>query len=265
MSAIPPSSGPIPLDYAPAPPRWRKRARYILLALILLAAGFCAWRWGPYAWKQSHLLYWQRQCLNFSASPDTVVYEEEPAAAILLRRSDYSPHVTVRREDFDTDFNIVQVKAAAFYPRCWRRLDTFATLPTVPFFPSDGDGAIIFLHERVSSAGHRRLVCVDYAPKTFSPQFAEGVNCFSCVISPATWIRPLTEGPRIDCWNMRMPIYPPPPPLVRVYSGQIDPADPAQFTIRYQMWGQEDVLDGRLQDDDSVTLTPRHEPEWPSR
>jgi hypothetical protein len=46
-------------------------------------------------------------------------------------------------------------------------------------------------------------------------------------------------------------------------AGQPDPVDPSHFTIRYQMWGQDDVLDGRLNDDDSVTLTPRHAPTEP--
>jgi len=50
---------------------------------------------------------------------------------------------------------------------------------------------------------------------------------------------------------------------VRVYAGQPDRDDPSHFTIRYQMWGQEDVLDGWLQDNDGVRLVPRHLPEWP--
>jgi len=50
------------------------------------------------------------------------------------------------------------------------------------------------------------------------------------------------------------------PPRVRIFSGQVDPDDPAHFTIRYQMWGKEDVLDGKLDDADQVTLTPRNSP-----
>ena len=270
MPAIPPTSGPILLDYAPAPPRWRKRARYILLASILLATGFCAWRWGPYAWHRSQLLYWQRQCLNFSASPDTVVYEEEPAAAaLLLQRSGYSPYVLKRRASSNS--HPILVQAAAFHPRCLRTLGTFITLPMWPLCASGpggsgsgSAGAIIFLHERISSAGHRRLVCVNYAPDTdtFTPGFIQAYNYEACVISPATWKRPITCAPGSYTVNVKSS-WPPRPPLMRVYAGQVDPADPAHFTIRYQMWGQEDMLDGRLQDDDQVTLTPRHPPQWP--
>jgi hypothetical protein len=50
------------------------------------------------------------------------------------------------------------------------------------------------------------------------------------------------------------------PPRVRIYAGQVDPDDAAHFTIRYEMWGRSDVLDGRLDDNDNVTLTPRKSP-----
>jgi hypothetical protein len=56
--------------------------------------------------------------------------------------------------------------------------------------------------------------------------------------------------------------FPPHPPNVRIFAGQPDPGDPSHFTIRYQMWGQEDIVDGRLDDHERITLTQRHMPEW---
>jgi hypothetical protein len=50
------------------------------------------------------------------------------------------------------------------------------------------------------------------------------------------------------------------PPRVRVYAGQIDPQDASHFTIRYEMWGQSDVLDGWLNDHDAVRLQQRNPP-----
>jgi len=272
MPAVPPSSTLIPLDYAPVPPRWRKRARRIVCGLTLLAMVFCAWRWGPYAWHQSQLLYWQWRCVNFTASPDTVVYEEEPgAAALLLKRLDYSPYVLHRRLDFDSPAHKVQ--AAAFYPQCWRTLDTMAMLSARNSFIGSnglnggGVGAIIFLHERTSAAGRPKLVCVNYMEDTygFNGTFVRGNNYVECVASPATWTKPLTPS---QCgWQLSLRIeFPTHAPLARVYAGQADPNDPAHFTIRYQMWGQEDFLDGRLQDNDYggyVTLKQRHPPKEP--
>jgi hypothetical protein len=50
------------------------------------------------------------------------------------------------------------------------------------------------------------------------------------------------------------------PPKMRMYAGQIDPNDASHFTIRYEIWGQSDVLDGYLDDKDQVTLKPRQLP-----
>jgi hypothetical protein len=139
--------------------------------------------------------------------------------------------------------------------------------PIGPFGPAGtgGPSAIIFLHERISPAGHRRLVYVSYAPGTldFQPAFIEGYNYDTSAASPATWTSPLSYASRFYAIDV-LSGYPRVPPLVRVYAGQPDPNDPAHFTIRYQIWGQEDTLDGRLQDDDQVTLTPRHMPQWPT-
>ncbi|HYO09077.1 MAG TPA: hypothetical protein VER17_08895 [Tepidisphaeraceae bacterium] len=53
------------------------------------------------------------------------------------------------------------------------------------------------------------------------------------------------------------------PPNVRVYAGQPARLDASKFTVRYQVWGQFDTLDGQLRDDDSVTLVPRKRPDPP--
>jgi hypothetical protein len=45
--------------------------------------------------------------------------------------------------------------------------------------------------------------------------------------------------------------------LVRVYAGQPDPADPAHFTIAYELDGKKGVIDGYVGNDDRVTLRPR--------
>src|SRR5580658_7141971 len=141
MATNPPSPASVPLEYAPAPPRWRKPARRFLLGLVLTMIAFCGWRWGPYAWHQTRLLYWQRQCMDFSLPADTVVYEEEPAAAtLLLKRSDYSPYVFTRAASPNDHPTAAQ--AAAFYPKCLRMLANFATTPRLFLISNMGSGAI---------------------------------------------------------------------------------------------------------------------------
>ena len=63
-------------------------------------------------------------------------------------------------------------------------------------------------------------------------------------------------GARILWWNYRKCET----PAMRVYAGQIDPNNPSHFTIRYEAWGQQDVLDCWLDDRDEVTYKPRNFP-----
>jgi hypothetical protein len=79
------------------------------------------------------------------------------------------------------------------------------------------------------------------------------------VIAPGTW----SSLPGWTAHPMMIDVlssFPRHPPLVRMFAGQVDPDDASHFTIRYQMWGKEDVLDGRLDDSDRFTLTPRKIP-----
>ena len=252
---------PPQLDYGTAPPRTVGNAMRWLILVVILIAGYAAWQWGSYALERLSILYEQRQCARYTAAPDHVVYDEEPVrAAGLLKHSDAYVGYPLERH-----LGNKSIAAAAKIPDCWRRF--IRLVPALPYpIPRTGDasGALLFLHERTSSAGHRRIVCVHYYAETFSftPNFIESYNVESSVITPATWTslagrssRPLSIAVTSG--------FPTQPPNVRIFAGQIDPNDPARFTIRYQMWGREDVLDGRLMDDDSVSLQPRNQPAEP--
>lgn len=267
MEPHPPSPQTIPLQYAAAPSRWRRRARKILLATTLLITTCLLWRYGPYAWRQSQLLYWQHQCMNYSARPDTVVYEEDPhAAAALLRLSpEYAPFTLQRDSDYQK--HLPPVQAAKFCPRCLTKLLQRSNLPISQFLAQGGRlDAVIFLHELTSPCGHRRLVWITYAQRgsDFTWTFLSGYPVWPSVMLPATWKTPIAYAP-YGVYAVSVPgAYFKKPPLLRIYAGQPDPADPSHFTIRYQMWGQQDILDGRLDDTDHVYLKPRKNPPgWP--
>jgi hypothetical protein len=250
-----PSAGP--LDYAPAP-RKRRWVYRVMVASLLLGLALVAWRWGPSWWRRAEILYWQDQCLQFSLSPDAVVYEEDPteAGALLAGNPKYHTYPLQRRSSPQAAPSLAT--AAALDVSDWDRLTSM--LPG--FHPSLLKPAIIFLHERISPAGHRRLVCVRYGPSgdTFSAQFIQSLNCDTFTVTPGTWRQPPIYTPQGWAYDV-LTVWPRKPPLVRVFAGQPDPADPAHFTIRYRIWGQEDVLDGRLLDNDRVTLTFRKEPQ----
>jgi hypothetical protein len=211
-------------------------------------------------------LYWQRQCFFFTARPDKVVYDEDPAAAagLLQAGSEYGPYAPSNGPAQWRQHRPTQT-AVAFCPHCLQMLcgTTSARIRDWAIFPHAGNPAVVFLHERISPAGHRRLVCISYAPEggMFNPAFIEGFDYSPGVVTPATWTAPPHLATDAIFFDVRG-VYSRHPPMVRIFAGQADPLDPAHFTIRYQMWGQDDVLDGRLQDDDQIVLTPRHLP-WP--
>jgi len=262
-----PSAPMIParLDYAPAPPKRRKWLRRSVFLIFLLGVGAVCWRWGGAAWHQARLLYWQRQCLRYTAPANQIVYEEDPVNAAKLMATDaqYAPYPLKRRTQSES-FTAAPVNAAAYVPACWARFES-ASNPLVSLQLGRAYGAIVFLHERVAPSGHRRLVSVRYFPDidTFVAAFINGYNYSTETITAATLRSPPTPAMRAYAIDV-LSGYPRHPPMVRMYAGQIDPNDPSHFTIRYEMWGQTDTLDGRLDDNDDVTLTPRKLPQDPS-
>src|SRR4051794_34337155 len=75
----------VQLDYA-NPPRWHRRRwfRRVMLGILLIALSAAAWRWGPEKWERAKLLYWQRQCMNYTAPADQIAYDQEPGGTSTL-------------------------------------------------------------------------------------------------------------------------------------------------------------------------------------
>src|SRR4051794_25385186 len=71
-----------PLGYAP-PVAWhrRRRSRLVATALLLVAlvvGGTFAWkRYGPWLQTRTAMLSAQRECLNFTPAPDSVVFQQD--------------------------------------------------------------------------------------------------------------------------------------------------------------------------------------------
>ena len=142
--------------------------------------------------------------------------------------------------------------AAAYVPQCWRK---FCSQWKVGL-PS----GVIFLHERVSPAGRRRLVCLVYHPlwSIHQTRFVEVDSCTSIVLIPATTTKPpvyVSQG--MFAYSGPGPAYPAGSLRTRAYAGQVDPVDASHFTVRYEMSGTSHILDGWLRDNDHVELKPR--------
>jgi hypothetical protein len=84
----------VPLLYAPPVRRsWRRRLTVAGVALCAAAAGVLGYRHVRPTLAQARYLYWQRQCMRYSARGDFVVYEEDAvrAAAMLAAGPPYQP------------------------------------------------------------------------------------------------------------------------------------------------------------------------------
>src|SRR6185437_15733484 len=84
------------LAYAPGR-RWdffRRNRRWIVLSVLVAASAFGYWKydaWGRPAWNRICLLFYQRQCMAYSAPATQVVLEEDPVeAATFLATGHYN-------------------------------------------------------------------------------------------------------------------------------------------------------------------------------
>lgn len=226
----------------PHRPTWQRRTPQ---AAVLLAGLLAVWLGGRYLWRHFSLYNTQRACLTYTAPPTDVVFETDNAAATAL----YAAH-----HDSLGFFGPEGHASFGSYPSCKSRFAGY-----MPIF-ADGPLAVIFLHERIGRGpgGQRRLLEICF--KGFIEDTSELalVNAYSArVWEPASlfseprWIE--SKQPRPPQWpNIALP--------TRIYAGQADPADASHFTFDYEANGTRDTVDGWLEADDSVTLTPRHPP-----
>ena len=137
----------LPLDYAPATRRFRKWRLRGSLLVLLVALGFFARPRLTLLWHQRDLLIHQYPCLNYNAPAEQVVYEGDLAAAAILRS----------RPDFKQgwrDPSAAPTPVAMYLPPYLEQLQL------VPYGPFPKNGAVLFLHERRSTKGVRRLVII---------------------------------------------------------------------------------------------------------
>ena len=211
-----------PIDYAPAVP-WhhRRRWRRVAAAALLIASLVAGMKYCPPAWRRCKVLYWQRQCMAYAVPSDQVVYDDSA-----VQGGDGSRWSTVSHR-----------------PACLDRFDGGASA-------SMGE-TIVFLHERVTGSGLRRLVVISHpAGWNGFPNTGLAARLSANVYEPATWRHDADPGISgmfsFGCGVTAS--QPATSPAVRIYAGQIDMADPSRLTVRYTVDGQVRMLDGRLND-----------------
>lgn len=242
------------LTYAPPPP-WHRRRRFrrAVGVVLLLAATVVGWRYTGPAWARGRLLYLQHKCLAYTAPPDQVVYEQDPArAAALLAQPGYANPAAAGSST-----------EAALTPRCWAeacRLAGGLAPPTsaggsaaAVLGGAGPSGATLFLHERRTPSGQRRLVAIQTVPGL--PVL---VGTVPVLVEPGSLTAPpKPHAPTIDAdFDLRLPANPT-GRRYRYFAGQPDPADPAHFTVRFLADDVPGTVEGWLRDNDRLDLKLR--------
>src|SRR5262245_37091351 len=120
------------LEYAPAPTRSRKWLRRAAWLAIMLTVSFAGWRWGTAAWTQVQIVYWQRQCMNYRALPNQVVYEEEPAAVARLASDlQFRPFVRATANPIAGVAIVTRIRVAGLVPQWWDELAGHVEVPVL--------------------------------------------------------------------------------------------------------------------------------------
>lgn len=256
---------PATLDYAVEPSRWRWRSRRAIQFLLLVGLIFAGWRWGPQIWARTTLLYWQRQCLNYSPSPDMVILQANPAAAqALLQTSDYRRANVFHMKEGKEGAGNAPVIAFHRHPPAWDELAQRS-----PHLSNTGSPnqvtAICFMGELKTPAGEQFLVIVQTSLFIEIEQRNDSPSAIFQIltVSPVTFLErpgqlswPVEKHISAMIWSL--------PKNIRIFAGQRDPQDPSRFSIRYQAQGQEGFIDGWIANNGSINLQFRGPPPKPT-
>jgi hypothetical protein len=137
---------------------------------------------------------------------------------------------------------VVASNTVCSIPVKWLRL--YALLHP-PGLISDGT---IYLHKRISPAGNRRLVTVD--SQGFTDFTVHMRDIHVRVFRPAT----LCSPPSQRSHELSTVLLPKPQ---RIFAGESDAENASHFVFRYEHNGRIYIVDGWLQDDDSVKIEQR--------
>jgi hypothetical protein len=224
------------LEYAAGTPRpqWRRWA--VVIVGLLLVGMVISYR-QPIL-RRGRLLYWQHRCLTYTRPARTPVLTTQPSAA---QDRDYLP--------YPRGYPPRPLMWYGTSPECWRELEGLRW-PGLQGARSGFGLRTVFLHERVSPAGHRRLVRVESIyGNALQPQYGYDVT----VLAPGTlWRDPKEVSPRFGFAASGRYI------PADYYFGQPDLDDASHFTIEYAVAGKpRGTVDAWLRDDETVVFKLR--------
>jgi len=229
---------PVQISYAPPLPWHRRRAtRRILYGFVAAVVVMVGLKYGPLVLRLGSMIYWQRQCASYASPAGTIVYSNDPADVPTLRAGGCST-----------------AWPGWFFP------NPYAVRPNLPFQSLSNTNSlnalvatpVAFLHGRETPSGGARIVAIQYAPGAADPF---NRLFFSYYMQKTGLAGGQSGKPGANTTALEMFLGP--SDRVRLYDGRPDPNDATRFTIDYDFNGVRGTIDGQVNDDETVTLTPR--------
>ncbi len=252
------------LEYAATAQVGRGRAKRLakglfVAALILTNFYFAVTKWGGCACLQTHMLICQRRCAHYSEPPDRVIFDNDPSrgtallaqvsygsatAAQLFNRSPAFAVYLRTGETFQVFADACKAVEQQQIPGAWQL--TFA----IPDLSAD-DGWTLFMRERRSAAGDKRLVVVRGNLDNSDPELLTLVPR-SIQSASLTGMPVLRELGELES----LPMFPRggTHQLLRLFAGQPDPVNASRFTMEYETPDGRGTVEGILGDEGAVTL-----------
>ena len=225
---------PQQLQYAPRPRFYQRRwfgwvlRRAVVLIVLALCICWIRGGWESYQYKRA-----ERGVMRYEASANRVAYDDDPATFSQLLANDGYTSDSV---------SITDVPHAVYDNRSLRRWieQRFGNSFVVPS---------VFIHERTSPKGNRRIVLVQISR---NGQDALGRFEFTPTANLPSGERPPTTAVA----GSSLVMFRRSGDRLRIFEGVPDKEDAARFTIAMDYNGRRIALNGRLSDDDSIELTP---------
>jgi hypothetical protein len=218
------------LDYAPARQgrNWRRRIVRGTIALLIIAIACGAYLYRQEISLRVRRVYWARQCMKHVTPPGTVLYELDPVKAKVLVSSNQ-----------DYILSSGNPPTAIYSPRAWRKY-----AESLRVVEGASEYAIVFLGERRSLSGHRRLVMIR-SPLTRARNLV--LNC-EVIIPPSV----LDTRHQRTGWGGSFGGLP-----VDIGPAVADAADPTHLTIDFvgaAAGAKLTPIEVYLRDDDNIDL-----------
>ena len=246
---------PTPLDYAP-PSRFRRRIlrRLIVICMVFVTAALLHHHW-PSLKNWYTLARLRHAAMTFTDPPGTIIMNQVPIDTYeswqVNITSHYRSPTPIWRETLNQSRPVLVVGSGAY--------------------------SNVFLHERCSPSGHRRVVA--FTLKMTYGRDGAWIGGDARLFDPRSLLKPrfteLQVKERDDTYVQgHIPNFPGLCTILgtvpwgndfKLYAGQIDPHDPSRFTIPYDFNGERGEFIGQLHDDDSISLKSADGAKMPKR